>query len=213
MKEDVLEQIVDDYLQMKGYFTTHNVRFKPPRDSEFVVAKDSVPSDIDVVGLNPRRDGPERVMVVSCKSWQSGFRATRLLAQLRGEVPNPKRPVELHFRELWLKRWADGFRKRIEELTGSSRFTYCIAVTWATGDTDAWSKDPRIQENLDYNPLQFLTLQKMWATVLKEVTTTPASSEIGRLAQLLKAAGLTASTQVAPLSALGVTPDSIPIDE
>jgi len=27
MKEDVLEQIVDDYLQMQGYFTTHNVRF------------------------------------------------------------------------------------------------------------------------------------------------------------------------------------------
>jgi len=26
MKEDVLEQIVDDYLQFKGYFTTHNVR-------------------------------------------------------------------------------------------------------------------------------------------------------------------------------------------
>ena len=29
MKEDILEQIVDDYLQFKGYFTTHNVRFKP----------------------------------------------------------------------------------------------------------------------------------------------------------------------------------------
>jgi hypothetical protein len=26
MKEDVLEQIVDDYPQMQGYFTTHNVR-------------------------------------------------------------------------------------------------------------------------------------------------------------------------------------------
>ena len=28
MKEDVLEQIVDDYLQFKGCFTTHNVRFE-----------------------------------------------------------------------------------------------------------------------------------------------------------------------------------------
>jgi len=28
MKEDVLEQIVDDYLQFKGYFATHNVRFR-----------------------------------------------------------------------------------------------------------------------------------------------------------------------------------------
>jgi hypothetical protein len=36
MKEDVLEQIVDDYLQMQGYFTTHNVRFNPPRDQYYV---------------------------------------------------------------------------------------------------------------------------------------------------------------------------------
>ncbi len=32
MKEDVLEQIVDDYLQLNGYFTVHNVRFKPSSD-------------------------------------------------------------------------------------------------------------------------------------------------------------------------------------
>lgn len=38
----------------------------------------------------------------------------------------------------------------------------------------------------------------MWATMLQELTTTPASSEMGRLAQLLKAAGLTAPHQVAP---------------
>jgi len=36
MKEDVLEQIVDDYPQMQGYFTAHNVRFNPPRDQYFV---------------------------------------------------------------------------------------------------------------------------------------------------------------------------------
>lgn len=40
----------------------------------------------------------------------------------------------------------------------------------------------------------------MWGTMLRELTTTPAASEIGRLAQLLKAAGLTASTEVAPPS-------------
>lgn len=31
MKEHVLLQIVDDYLQFKGYFTTHDVRFRPRR--------------------------------------------------------------------------------------------------------------------------------------------------------------------------------------
>jgi hypothetical protein len=37
----------------------------------------------------------------------------------------------------------------------------------------------------------------MWTTVLAELRRTPAASEIGRLAQLLKAAGLTAEHKVA----------------
>lgn len=40
MKEDVLEQIVDDYLQFNGYFTTHNVRFRPSsKHPEYVPAR------------------------------------------------------------------------------------------------------------------------------------------------------------------------------
>src|SRR4051794_6055007 len=47
MKEDVLEQVVEDYLQLCGYFTRHNLRFKPGRDAPgFVSSQDSVPSDI-----------------------------------------------------------------------------------------------------------------------------------------------------------------------
>jgi hypothetical protein len=37
----------------------------------------------------------------------------------------------------------------------------------------------------------------MWGVVLRTVTTTPAASEMSRLAQLLKAAGLTAPTPIA----------------
>jgi len=36
-----------------------------------------------------------------------------------------------------------------------------------------------------------ITLETMWSRVLATVTKTPAASEMGRLAQLLKAAGLT----------------------
>jgi hypothetical protein len=200
MKEDVLEQIVDDYLQMQGYFTTHNVRFNPPKDEHYVTSNDSVPSDIDVVGLNPLRTGTDRVMVVSCKSWQSGFAAQRILAQLRGEAKNPRRRTELHFRELWMPRWAAGFRHKIQEITGESAFTYCLAVTRLRGDASAWTADATIRESLGGNPFRFLTLEQMWAAVLHAVTTTPAPSEMGRLAQLLKAAGLTAPVQIAPPS-------------
>jgi hypothetical protein len=60
MKEDILEQIVDDYLQFQGYFTTHNVRFKPyPAHLDYVADLDRVPSDVDVVALHPTHTGPD----------------------------------------------------------------------------------------------------------------------------------------------------------
>lgn len=199
MKEDVLEQVVDDYLQTQGYFTTHNVRFNPAKDHpEYLSRNDSVSSDVDVVGFHPRRRGADRVLAVSCKSWQVGFDATRILAQLRGLTADAKRPRELQFRELWIPKWSQGFRRRIEELTGQSEFTYCLAVTRVKGDTAAWATDPTVRENLAGNPFRFLPLDAMWSEVLAAVTTTPAASELGRLAQLLKAAGLTAAQPIAP---------------
>lgn len=203
MKEDVLEQIVDDYLQFKGYFTTHNVRFRPrPDHPEYVGDLDRVPSDVDVVGYHPRRTGVGRVMVVTCKSYQAGFNAGRKLAELRGEKRNPKRATWYHFRELWIPKWSQAFRDAIAELTGESIFAYRIAVTRlaGAGDPSAWAKDPTIKANLGECSFSFLTLQEMWATMLAELRRTPAASEMGRLAQLLKAAGLTAPTVVVPPS-------------
>jgi hypothetical protein len=203
VKEDVLEQIVDDYLQFMGYFTTHNVRFRPRVDHpDHVGDQDRVYSDVDVVGYHPGRTGTDRVIVVSCKAWQAGFNAGRKLGELRDEKRNPKRATWRHFRELWVPKWSEAFRTRIAELTGESTFSYRIAVTRLVGsaDQDAWAQDPTIMANLCGCSFKFLTLETMWATMLDELTTTPAASEMGRLAQLLKAAGLTAPTVVAPPS-------------
>ena len=72
MKEDILEQLVDDYLKFYGFFTLHNVKFQPARTHpEYVQKDDCVASDIDVVGFHPMREGVDRVWVVSCKSWQA----------------------------------------------------------------------------------------------------------------------------------------------
>jgi len=194
MKEDVLEQVVDDYLKFKGYFTTHNVRFRPaPDHPDYRVADDSVPSDVDVVGYHPKKEGLDRVVVVSCKSWQGGFNATAKLAELRGE----KAARRQHFREMRANKWSQSFRTAIAELTGVTEFTYLIAVTRLSGDADAWKHEPLIGENLPGCSVGFLTLKEMWADMLDQLTTTPAPSEIGRLAQLLKAAGLTAPLEVA----------------
>jgi hypothetical protein len=193
VKEDVLEQIVDDYLKFSGYLTTHNVRFGPRRDHrDYDAQQDSVRSDVDVVGYHPRRRGVNRVIVVSCKAWQGGFRANAKLAELRGEKANPKRATWRHFRELWVPKWSEGFLDAIEELTGRRTFSYRIAVTHLRGDGEAWADDPTIKANLGNCSFGFLTLEEMWGTMLNELTTTPAASEMGRLAQLLIAAGLTA---------------------
>lgn len=198
MKEDVLEQIVDDYLKFQGYFTIHNVGFKPRSDhGDFVGSQDSVPSDVDVVGYHPGKPGVDRVVVVSCKAWQPGFDATAKLAELRGEKKNPKRETWRQFRELWIPKWSEAFRATISGLTGETNFSYRIAVTSLKGDGSAWETDPTIATNLSGCPIGFLPLQEMWAEMLKELTTTPAASQIGRLAQLLKAAGLTAPQVVA----------------
>jgi hypothetical protein len=74
MKEDILEQIVDEYLNLKGYFTVANVRYKPlPTDPGYDKQQDSVASDIDIIGYHPSLSGAKKVVVVACKSWQDGF--------------------------------------------------------------------------------------------------------------------------------------------
>ena len=213
MKEDVLEQIVDDYLQFEGYFTTHNVRFRPIRQhSDYKPDLDRVPSDVDVVGYHPQPSaGTHRVLVVSCKSWQAGFNPRKMLAELREGRGNRKRPAWHHFRELWVEKWSQAFRQAITELTGETTFDYRIAVTRLQGEdtstwANAWGEDRKIKQNLPGCTIGFLTLEEMWGRMLKELKKTPASSEIGRLAQLLKAAGLTAPTVVAPPTA--PAPDS-----
>lgn len=199
MKEDVLEQIVEDYLQLRGYFTMHNLRFKPDKaHSEWAVNQDSVASDVDVVGVNPRINGPARVWVVSCKAWQAGFNPASKLLELHGVKVNAKRETWRHFRELWQPKWAEAFRKAVSDASGEEVFNYSIAVTKLTGKqtqgeaSAAWASDPTISANLNGSQFSFLTMRDMWEELQEKLTTTPASSEIGRLAQLLKASGIKA---------------------
>ena len=194
MKEDVLEQVVDDYLKHCGYFTQHNIKFRPRSDHpDYDSQQDSVRSDVDVVGINPKVSGLDRVMVVSCKSWQGGFDASGRLAQLKGEKKNPKRAIWRHHRELWIPKWSEAFRSAIAESTGEVAFSYRIAVTRLRGNATDWGRDPTIATNLPGCSVGFLTLEEMWQAMVAELGTTPAASEIGRLAQLLKAAGLAKS--------------------
>lgn len=105
MKEDVLEQVVDDYLRSLGFLTHANVRFRPsPAHPDYVASQDSGWSDIDVIGFSPMRYGADRVWVVSCKSWQTGLDPGKRLDQLRaGGV----KEARVH-REVWIPNGALG---------------------------------------------------------------------------------------------------------
>ena len=201
MKADVLEQIVDDYLQFKGYFTTHNVRFRPsPDHPDYVRSDDDFGSDIDVVAINPRAPtGTDSVLVVSCKAWQNGFNTSKELAKLQGNAASHGKKAWKGFRELWVHKWSEAFNDAIHDLTGATTFGYRIAVTRLRGKktADDWANEPTIKANLGGCSFDFLTLETMWGDILPRLTTAPAFSDIGRLAQLLKAAGLTAASQVA----------------
>lgn len=192
MKEDILEQLVDDYLQWKGYFTRHNVKFKPAADHpEYDARKDCVASDIDVIGVDPRLDGPRRVMVVSCKAWQSGFNASGNLKALTSDKERAGRPAWKRFRELTMPKWSEAFVTAVEASTGSRQFTYVTAVTSLRGSASVWEKESRFMAALAGNPVEVWTLEMLFAEVYASLGTTVASSQLGRTLQLMKACGWT----------------------
>jgi hypothetical protein len=121
----------------------HNVGFRPREDHpEYIAAHDRVRSDVDVVGLLPRKSGVDRVLVVSCKAWQAGVGATGKVAELRGEKANPKRATWRHFPELRVAKWSEAFRATITKLTGEEIFRYRVAVTRLRGAAQAWTTVP-----------------------------------------------------------------------
>ena len=190
MKEDILEQLVDDYLKFNGYFTLHNVKFQPSAaDPEYIQKDDCVASDIDVVGFHPKRKDYDQIWVVSCKSWQAGFDPKRRIELINANRKVSGRLAWQSFRELVKKKWADGLIEKLESLTGSTKFTYVTAVTRLKGDEAVWGEHRPFRDNLRGNPIKILTLQEMLSDLYMKTETTMASSEVGRLLQVIKASG------------------------
>ncbi len=189
MKEDILEQLVDEYLQHRGYFTRHNIKFRPRTNhSDFVKKDDSNHSDIDVVGINPLLRGPGRVMAVSCKSWQGGFKPEAKLAELENNKIVSGREAWKGFRELMVPKWSEAFSEAVKNISGESEFTYVTAVTVLKGNRETWEKYQNFQIALN-NPIKVLTFGDILDEIYPNLNTTMASSQVGRVLQLIKASG------------------------
>lgn len=190
-KEDILEQIVEEYLVHKGYFVQHNLKFLPRKDHpDFVSNQDSNHSDIDVVGYHPLIEGDRKVMVVSCKSWQQGFNPASELDAIVNDKVRRGRKAWQAFRELTVPKWSEAFVKTVKDTTGSDRFTYVTAVTRLSGDKSIWESHEPFRRAIGGNPVIILTFREMVLEIQRMLTTTLAATEVGRMLQLFTAADM-----------------------
>jgi hypothetical protein len=190
-KEDILEQIVEEYLVHKGYFVQHNIKFLPRKDHpEFILNQDSNHSDIDVIGYHPMLDDDRKVVVVSCKSWQSGFNPGAEIRAIEGDKIRRGRKAWQAFRELTSPKWSEGFVKAIRDATGSDRFTYITAVARLVGDQTVWENHQLFRDALGGNPVTIVTFREMISEIQGKLTTTLASTEVGRMLQMFMAADM-----------------------
>lgn len=174
----------------QGYFTTHNVKFKPNKGCDgYISNQDSVASDIDVIGFNPHIAGQRRVIAVSCKSWQNGFDVRSKLDELEKNKVVSGREAWRGFRELMVPKWSTAFIDAVESHTGTRRFTYWTAVTTLKDETSrsSWENHVGFLERLEGNPIEIKTFRDLMDGVWHQLKRTPAASELGRLIQLIKA--------------------------
>lgn len=190
-KEDILEQMVEEYLIHQGYFVRHNLKFLPDKSHKgYIQNKDSNHSDIDVLGFHPLKTGHDRVMAVSCKSWQSGFRPQSYIQRLKTGGKVSGKEAWKSFRELTNDKWAAGFIETIQKATGAESFTHVTAVAKLVGSRDTWEQHQPFIDTLKGNAIKILTFEEMVLKVRPALTQTVASSEIGRMLQLFKASGI-----------------------
>jgi hypothetical protein len=208
-KEDILEQIVEEFLIHEGFFVQRNIKYRPnSADPEYNSSSDSVSSDIDILAVHPRRVGPSATYAVNIKSWQGGFRFASTIAEIEHDKKISGKSSRLRYRELAIEKWSKAFVRAIAQRTGRAEFTHVLAVTLAKGDESIWVNHKPFRDAMEGNPLKVLTLKQMVEAIEARLTRTPAATDIGRTLQLFRAAGLrTASAPPVQISETVQEPD------
>ncbi len=160
-----------------------------------VSAQDAAPSDVDVVGFHPKLTAPDRGIVGRATR---GRAASTGSVALRSSVATVRTRTERYGERIVSCGFRSGPRRSEPSIHDRRDDVRVPARRHATAKLGRRVGDSTRRSSATWPGLRCApTLEEMWSEVLAEVTTTPASSEIGRLAQLLKAAGLTAPIQIA----------------
>jgi len=85
-------------------------------------------------------------------------------------------------------KWSEAFVDAVEMVTGTRKFTYVLAVTAIIGEPQLWETHQPFIQAMGGNPIRMIDLTKMLNHIQKLSTTTVASSDIGRVLQLMRAA-------------------------
>jgi hypothetical protein len=202
MKEDILEQIIDDWLlSQTSTFTKHNVKFRPDEKSvDYNSRTDSSYSDIDIIGVHMDKLGKERVSVVSCKSWQDGFNPKYWHDKLVNKPDSIVYGKEAWktLRELVNPKWGKSFSEKVYSETKSTDFIYYLAVTKLIGtqaEKAEFEKETKFLDCLKFNKsskveIKIITLNEVFDFFSsKGDSKTLEATTVGRLLQVLKASG------------------------
>ncbi len=212
MKEDILEQIAEDFYSKKvGYFTKHNIKYRPSDEELDYTAKfDSVHSDIDLIIIDAHKRN--KIITVSCKSWQGGFNILKYKNTLEDALN--KQPIKTTgkqddwcaFRELCIHRWTNSFLKILrKELnvadTQEIELEYVILCTKITKGSLKHKSDFQNSEDIKKYfkkkkvnlKLKVITIDEMIAGILKimneKITPYVENTHLSRTLQLIIASG------------------------
>ena len=205
MKEDILEQITEDWLlSQPSTFTKTNVKYKPANEHpEYSSKEDNNYSDIDIMAVHMNKLLHERVSIVSCKSWQGGFSPLGwrdiLIDPIKYHKKNGSKEAWKFFRELIIPKWTNAFVQKIKSETGSVDFTYYIAVTNIIEEKNikAFEDCQLFHDTLKANgagevKIVIKKFSEMFTSFFsRNNTQTLEPTIVGRLLQVIKASGLT----------------------
>ncbi len=185
MVNDILEQLGEEYFRYKGYFTQHNVRYRPnKKGSAFAVS-----SDIDIIAVHPqpKQNNLPRVCVASCKSWNTGLNIKNCIKEIEADFVKTKKI----FREVALKDWSEALKQEVKKQTGDDCFTfYVICVKFDQELRGQWENYSLFKQNLTGCEIRLLDMKTMVDEVMTDIKVSPPEhSELTRLLQLIKASG------------------------